>query len=364
MKKVLISLVLLSLVCVMISSIHADPFIDHVFEVNYGDYAGYGQEDFPEIVLGPPRGAGEMGGSLDVLSLGDGGSIILEFIDNIALNGPGPDLIVFENAFYVNCDPMITFCEVAFVEVSQNGDDFFRFPNDYNPEGIPINNPANWVGFAGVYPVYSHPDNGIDPTNPETAGGDLFDLDDVGLDWVKYVRIIDTNEPPNAEFDDDGDEIYDYGWITEGKSGFDLDAIAAVYSDELFTPTPTPTSSPTQTPNPDNFSVNLMLSQTIFYPNDHFQLNLEVHSFINNSVTGYIMIILDVFGECYFWPSWSQSIDGLLLFLHPGIYEQIILNFNWPEVNSQASDLIFWGALFNQEGMLMSNIEKEEFGYG
>jgi len=156
----------ISFLAATVPCVHADPFVDVVTEVVYGETAGHGQDEFPEIVLGPPRGAGEAAGSLDVLSLGNGGMITLAFADNIAQNGPGPDLIIFENAFYVSQNPENTFCEVGFVEVSQDGINFFRFFNDYDPDGEPVHNPLNWSGFAGVYPVLSHPDNGIDPTSP------------------------------------------------------------------------------------------------------------------------------------------------------------------------------------------------------
>src|SRR5262245_32235493 len=51
----------------------------------------------PGIVLGPPGTATPTTGSLTVLSLGHAGSIVLEFSDNVVVDGPGPDFIVFEN---------------------------------------------------------------------------------------------------------------------------------------------------------------------------------------------------------------------------------------------------------------------------
>ena len=60
------------------------------------------------------------GNSMDVISLGDGGSITLAFSQPIT-NGPGYDLAVFENGF------QSTFLELAFVEVSSDGQNFVRF---------------------------------------------------------------------------------------------------------------------------------------------------------------------------------------------------------------------------------------------
>ena len=75
-----------------------NPFITEVIEVEFGDGAGFGQDQFPSIVYGPPLGAGPNSGSLDVLSLGKNGFIIVDF-EQLIVDGDGPDLIVFENVF-------------------------------------------------------------------------------------------------------------------------------------------------------------------------------------------------------------------------------------------------------------------------
>src|SRR5438309_1685943 len=58
-----------------------DPFADRVVSFNPGAHAGFGQDGLPGVVLGPPRGGGDGMGSLDVLSLGREGTLVLEFID-------------------------------------------------------------------------------------------------------------------------------------------------------------------------------------------------------------------------------------------------------------------------------------------
>src|SRR5690349_11142712 len=76
-----------------------DPWADRVVSFTPGPGAGFGQDKFPGVVLGPPSGGGGMSGSLDVLTLGKSGVIELEFTDFIAVDGPGVDLLVFENGF-------------------------------------------------------------------------------------------------------------------------------------------------------------------------------------------------------------------------------------------------------------------------
>ncbi|MBN1550681.1 hypothetical protein JW979_04395 [bacterium] len=355
--------------------VSADPFVDRVADVQYGTGAGFGQDQFPEIVLGGPEGAGEFGGSNHILSLGDGGWIILEFTDNVAENGPGPDLIVFENPFYVNFDPLNVFSEVAFVEVSQDGETFFRFPNDYNPDGIPENNPANWTGFAGVSPVIANSQNGIDPINPDVAGGDVFDLSDVGLDWIRYIRIVDTDEPPNAASDDDGDEIYDYGWPGGTTAGFDLDAVAAIYSTDPPTPIPTqtvtptetetPTSTPTATPTaiPERITADIILSKKMYLPGDNFLCTITLYNHYPQNVNANVYLLLDCHGIYFFYPSWNQFHDYLTLSLNFSEYRNTIIDFIWPDIHSEDDDLHFWCAVLDIDNQLISNIDKETFGY-
>lgn len=175
-----------------------DPFADAVVSFEPGDNAGFGADGYPDIVLGPPRGAGNAG-SLDVLSLGNEGVIVLELVDFTLVDGPGPDLLVFEN-------PFVGWAETGVVAVSEDGETWHEWPCDAADAD------GGFPGCAGYGLVYAHPDNDIDPTDPETAGGDAFDLADLGVTAARFVRIRDS-----------GANAY------EGNSGgFDLDAIAVV----------------------------------------------------------------------------------------------------------------------------------------
>ncbi|TVQ89259.1 MAG: hypothetical protein EA397_15830 [Deltaproteobacteria bacterium] len=168
-----------------------------------GEGAGFGQDRMPDVVLGGPRGAGATAGGLDVVSLGKYGVIELAFDDWIVRDGPGPDFIVFEN-------PFPGWVEPGLVEVSDDGETWFAFPCDL------ADHEALYPGCAGIEPVLANvDDNDIDPTDPERAGGDAFDLADLGLEQIRYVRITDGGIGPD--------------WSYEGGAGgFDLDALAIV----------------------------------------------------------------------------------------------------------------------------------------
>ncbi len=186
----------------------SDPFIDCVESFHSQD-ASFGHDALPGVVLGPPRGGGRKNGSVDVVSLGCDGVITLFFDEPAIVDGPGPDFIVFENPFDTGSS---NFIEPARVLVSADGIDWRAFPCD-PPQGAPL-------GCAGITPVLSHPDNGIDPTDPAVAGGDAFDLADVDLRYARYVRIQDVS-------------VAHYGartWCGGAGGGFDLDAIAAVHA--------------------------------------------------------------------------------------------------------------------------------------
>ncbi|MFZ5444237.1 MAG: cell surface protein [Myxococcota bacterium] len=167
-----------------------DPWADRVVRFVPGPGAGFGQDLFPGVVLGPPSGGGDSAGSLDVLSLGNQGVIELEFLDLVAVDGPGVDLLVFENGF-------TGFFETGAVAVSDDGVDWRTFPCGAD---------AGVSRCAGTRPVYANPAQGISGTEPLVAGGDGFDLSDVGLARARFVRVTDSGAnrfygPPGGGFD-------------------------------------------------------------------------------------------------------------------------------------------------------------------
>lgn len=174
-----------------------------VASVEYGPGAGFGQARFPEVVLGPPVGKGASLGGTDVLSMGEGGEIVLDLGDCHAVDGPGPDFVVFENAFFVGGNPENPYAEPGIVGVSLDGTSFFDYP--CAAEAYPF------YGCAGRLPVYSNPQNGIDPFDPEVAGGEAYDLGESGLASARFIRIRDAGNGG-----------------APGTAGFDLDAVAAI----------------------------------------------------------------------------------------------------------------------------------------
>jgi hypothetical protein len=206
----------LALLVALPSPAAADPCADAVTAYTAGTNGGFQQDLLPDLVLGAPYGAGAASQSLDVVSLGDNGSITVAFTDNRIVDGSGADFTIFENVFIPQNSPS-PFIEAGVVAASADGVTFFTFPHGAGP-----------TGTAGLTPVYANPDhNTIDPRTPD-AGGDSFDLASVGLAHARFLRITD----PGASIDDYGNHFPTPG---PGKSGFDLDAAIALHSEELCT---------------------------------------------------------------------------------------------------------------------------------
>jgi hypothetical protein len=168
----------------------------------------------PESALGPAQGD-----TLGVLVLGNGGRVVLTF-DPPFGDGPGPDLAVFENAFND------TFLELAFLEVSSDGEHFARF-DALSLGTVPTASTVDPISLAGLGGKY------------RAGFGTPFDLDwlryqplvtsgVVDLGAIRFVRVVDI-VGDGSTLDRLGHPIYD-PTPTSGTGGFDLDAVAVLRS--------------------------------------------------------------------------------------------------------------------------------------
>ncbi len=157
--------------------------------------------------------------TMDVVSLGDGGSATLTFEKPIA-NGDGYDFAVFENSFNDY------FLELAFVEVSSDGERFVRFP------ATSLTQTARQI-TSSVDPTYINNLAG----KYRVGYGTPFDLnelrDSAGLDInnITHVRVIDvvgSIDPELGTHDAFGHIINDPFPTITYSAGFDLDGIAVL----------------------------------------------------------------------------------------------------------------------------------------
>lgn len=192
--------------------------------------------ELPGIVLGPPGDSLPVTGSTSTVSLGRGGWIVLAFTDNLIVDAPGPDFIVFENAFFrsfIPADPnqaYSVFAEPASVAASLDGVTFFQFPFDPNAlslvgqDSTASSSLPMLGGLAGITPTFTG--NYTVPDDPDVwdpagrggvsgAGGDAFDLADVGLSAARYILITDLGLPTG---------------FAGPAEGADLDSVVALHS--------------------------------------------------------------------------------------------------------------------------------------
>ena len=181
-----------------------------VVSIEYGEGAGNGQDGMPGVVLGEPAGYLGTATPEDVLSLGNGGSITLEFPAQI-VDGSGADLWIYENPFTVGAAGEV-YTETATIEVSLDGVEWHLFPFDYVQEATSA--AEQFKGLAGV-----------------NIGGDEYDLKVLGLNAIRFIRITDCGKLTDTDdtriMDSDGEFLDDEGNICCGgtSAGFDLDGV-------------------------------------------------------------------------------------------------------------------------------------------
>lgn len=158
-----------------------------------------------------------------VVSLGDGGSATLTF-EIPLVDGDGYDFAVFENSFND------VFLELAFVEISSDGQNFFRFPSFSNSdtsiqtEAYGTTDATKIHNLAGKYRVLF---------------GTPFDISDIeddpllNKDNITHVKIVDVVGSINPLFgcrDSQNQLINDPFSTPFASGGFDLDAVGVIHN--------------------------------------------------------------------------------------------------------------------------------------
>lgn len=157
-----------------------------------------------------------------VVSLGDGGYAICTF-QHPLVDGPGPDLAVFENSFSDD------YLEFGFVEVSSDGVNYFRFPATSNiqdtaqtssfgtSDATLVNNLAG--KYRGLY--------GTPFDLQELAGTPGLDINNIT--HVKIVDAVGSINSAYATYDKNNNKVNDPWPTAFASSGFDLDAVGVIY---------------------------------------------------------------------------------------------------------------------------------------
>lgn len=146
------------------------------------------ESNAPQNALDRPEGGGQKDSAPNFASLGVGYSLTVKMAENI-LNGPGPDVRVYETTYGVHIP------ESAQVFASQDGNNFMFLGNATNL--------------------------------PRPSDTTITDLDLGSLEWARYLKIVDTTTAslPGADVQ---------------TEAFDVDGLEAINCGSVATPTPTP----------------------------------------------------------------------------------------------------------------------------
>jgi hypothetical protein len=177
--------------------------------------AGYANVGDSSLALG-------LAGTNGVVSLGDGGMAILQFNRPIS-DGVGPDFAVFENSF----DDQ--FLELAFVEVSSDGVNYFRFPAVSNTDTITqtwsfgLTDATKINNLAGKYKAeYGTPFDLLDIA-------DHILLDKQSITHIKVIDVVGCIQNQYCMRDVNHHIINDPWPTAFGSGGFDLDAVGVIH---------------------------------------------------------------------------------------------------------------------------------------
>ena len=163
-----------------------------------------------------------------VVSLGDGGTAVLTFASPIC-NDAGPDFAVFENPIENAQQPGFFFLEMAFVEVSSDGENYFPFPAitkvpfDEQMGSFGVMDATLIHNFAGKYEVFYGTPFDLDEVEDNVL------LDKMKITHIRLIDVIGNIDPEYATYDSEGHIVND-PWPTPfWSSGFDLDAVGVIH---------------------------------------------------------------------------------------------------------------------------------------
>ncbi|MDN3665707.1 DUF5074 domain-containing protein [Algibacter miyuki] len=240
-------------------------------------YASFGT---PESALGTPNNS--------PVSLGDAGEAIVTFALPIT-NGEGYDFAVFENGF------SNTFLELAFVEVSSDGINYFRFPSHSKTQtttqigGFGSVDATKLNNLAGKYRA----NFGTPFDISDIADNEL--LDKTSITHVKLVDVVGTINPLYAGYDSLGNIINELYATPFNSGGFDLDAVGVINQKDISLSVAEKQNAIGLYPNPA--SSELYVSKTG---------TMAIYS-----VTGALVLQKELIDR-----TTPVSLDGL----HPGVY--------------------------------------------
>jgi hypothetical protein len=84
----------------------------------------------------------------------------------------------------------------------------------------------------------------------------------------------------------------------------------------------------------DTLGISLVISTIHLKPGDAMTLTVEICNPSPDNLSARVYLVLDTYGQFWFWPSWASEIDFHLLDLSPGLTSFVVFDFAWPDTGS------------------------------
>ncbi len=217
---------------------------------------------------------------------------------------------------------------------------FTDIKGGYEGEGNIDADPIFVQGVSGMF-YLSQISSGQTVDSPCLNAGNDF-AENICFETFSDVECLDEYTTRTDEMPDIG--VVDMGWH---------------YQTGIPPLTPTPTSTPF------NAGVILVISGQMFTGGDDFSMIAQCRGDSGDSSAD-LYVILDVYGEYWFHPGWTQDAESELIDLDGfNPVDITILDFTWPEGDfGSADDLVFWGAILKPgTSLIIGDIDSVVFGY-
>ena len=258
-------------------------------------------------------------------------------VDNTAV-GHGAGILAYNNAY-----PVFNYCTIAGNSAGRKADGAGSFENSC----ITFKNSILWQPGSEFY--------------GETGGTFVFKNCNLYLEFPDtdnftddpmFIGERDYHLCPESPCRDRGRDIgeridIDMDWVEDPNEKWDVGA------DEIFTRTP------------GEITITIDTPSSLFLPGKDCYLDVLTQNTGSGILHATLILVLDVYGENYFWPTWNQVFDKKIISLPEGASQISILpSFIWPKDAGTARGLFFHsGVLDATMTQVLSNIESFCFGF-
>lgn len=258
-------------------------------------------------------------------------------VDNTAV-GHGAGIIAHNSA-----DVVMNYCTIAGNSARGKGDGAAAMGNS----SITFNNCIIWQPGGEFYMesggTFACTNNDVSMDLPDT---DNFSVNPMFVGDGDYHLICGS--PCRDRGRDMGERIdIDMDWVEDPNEKWDVGA------DEIFTSIP------------GDITVTIEMPSNLFLPGNNCYLDVLTENFGSGICRAMLILVLDVYGEIYFWPTWDTYFDKDFIEIPSKPSRISILpDFIWPDNAGTAMGLFFHtGVLDTTMTQILSNIESFCFGF-